>query len=156
MNDEETEEYECTKNCPGKLKILVDENMLDDSLIKKLEKKFNVKKVIKNKGLDDKNVMYNQAMKERRVILTNDQDFYDDHKFPMHQTCGIIYITPKDIEGTTIALEKFLHTLDEKGYKLSRSCNFWWIGTKAKVLKTEFIIKFNGDKSHEQRFPYEP
>ncbi len=157
MNDEKTEINECTKSCPGKLKILVDENRCDESLIKQLRKKFNVKKAVKNKGLDDKNVMYNQAVKECRVILTNDQDFYDDHKFPMHLTNGVIIITPKDTEGTIIALEKFLHTLDEKGYKLSRSCNFWWIGTKAKVQKTEFTLKhINKDGSSEKRYPYEP
>lgn len=153
MNDEETEVYECYKSCTGKLKILVDENRLNKNLIEFLEKKFNVKKAVKNKGLEDKNVMYSQSMKEHRVILTNDQDFYDDHKFPMHQTNGIIIITQKDIEETIIALEKFLHTLDEKGYKLSRGCNIWWIGTKSKVQKTEFTLK---DIDGEQRFPYEP
>lgn len=150
---EKKEVYECYKNCPGILKILLDENRQEPNLIKFLEKNFNVKMAVKNKGLGDKNVMHSQAKKEHRVILTNDQDFYNDHKFPMHETNGIIITHPQDTDRTIIALEKFLHTLDKKGYKLSRTCNLWWIGMKSKVNETEFTLK---DINGEERFPYEP
>ncbi len=145
MNEEE---IECFKKVEGKLKILVDENRLDEKLIKALKKIFNVKKAIKNKGLDDNNVMYQQAMKDSRVILTNDSDFWDDNKFPMNKTIGIINITTKDTDETIIALKKFFDKFGEM-VGFARSCNDgYWIGTKVKVQKKGFIWKYiNEDDS---------
>ncbi len=135
------EEYQCYKTTNGKLKILVDENILNEKFIKVLRKKFNVKKAIKNRGLDDKNVMFGQAKKDFRVILTKDNDFWNDNKFPMNKTTGIIIITTQDIDKSIIALKKFLHTLDVEGYDFSRSCNHWWNGIKVRIRETGYTIK---------------
>ncbi len=139
MNEEE---IECYKNKEGKLKILLDENRLDEKLIKALKKIFNVKKAIKNKGLDDNNVMYQQAMKDSRVILTNDRDFWKDDKFPMNETKGIIIIAIKDTDEAIIALKKFFDKFGEiTGF--GRSCNEgYWIRTKVNVQKTGFAWRY--------------
>ncbi len=154
MNEEEIV-WECFKKSEGKLRILVDENRLDQNLIKFLRKKFNVRMALKNKGLDDYNV-YEQAMKESRVILTNDGDFWDDNKFPMHQTLGIIIVTAKDTKETITALEKFFNKLGEMS-GMGRSCNYWWFGTKVKVQKTGFTWKYINEKgtiSPDERIDY--
>lgn len=153
MNEEE---IECYKKAEGKLKILVDENRLDKNLIKFLKKRFNVRMAVKNKGLDDKNV-YGQAMKESRVILTNDLDFWNNINFPMHQTTGIIIITESDTNETINTLEKFFEKIGEK-VGIGRNCNAWWIGTKVKVRKTGFTWKYlneDGSISPDEKIDYE-
>ncbi|MDO8725045.1 MAG: DUF5615 family PIN-like protein [Candidatus Methanoperedens sp.] len=141
MNDEEI--TYCPKNTEGKLKILVDENSLDPNLIKYLKKIFNVKMAVKNKGLDDYNVLYGQARNESRVILTNDQDFWNN-KYPFEQAIGILIIPNKDADVTIKILKKFFVKLG-KMYDMGRYCNDRWGGLKVKVQQNGFILKYKNE-----------
>lgn len=141
MNEEE---IECPKNTEGKLKILIDENRLDKNLIKYLKKIFNVKMAVKNIGLDDYNVLYGQAKKESRVILTNDQDFWNDNKHPFEQAIGILIIPNKDADVTIEILKKFFDKLG-KMYGMGRYCNDRWSGLKFKVQQKGFILKYKNE-----------
>lgn len=153
MNEEE---IECTKTAEGKLKILIDENMLDEYLIKLLKKRFSVGKAVKNRGLDDMNVN-KLAMKESSVILTSDQHFWDDKIFPRQQTPGIIIINARDTDETIKTLDTFFKNLYNL-FGIARYCNKWWIGTKVKVQKTGFTRKYitdDGSISRDERIEYE-
>ncbi len=155
MNEEE---IECVrgKTAEGKLKILVDENRLDNNLIKSLEKKFNVNMAVKNRGLDDKHV-HIQAITESRAILTNDGHFWDNKKCPMQETKGIIIIPPNDTDETIKTLDTFFKNL-YKLFGICRYCNGWWMGKKVKVQKTGFTwkyITYDGNISREERIEYE-
>jgi hypothetical protein len=127
--------------------------MLDENLIKSLEKKFNVKMAVKNKGLDDKHV-HIQAIKESRVILTNDDHFWDNKKCPMQETRGIIIIPPKNTDETNKTLDTFFINLYNQ-YGICRYCNRWWFGIKVKVQETRFIMKYITYDSREERIEYE-
>jgi predicted nuclease of predicted toxin-antitoxin system len=151
MNEEE---MECAqgKRAEGKLKILVDENILDKNIIKSLEKKFNVKMAVKNRGLEDKNV-HTLAITESRVILTKDGHFWDNIKFPMQKTPGIIIIPETDTDETIKILDTFFKKLYNR-HGICRYCNGWWIGTKVKVQKTGYTwrcITNDGSISPEER-----
>lgn len=157
-NEESIEWTECpTKTTEGKLKILVDENKLDENLIKSLEKKFNVKKAVKNIGLDDKHV-HTQAITEFRVILTNDKHFWDDKICPLQNTTGIIIIPEKDTDETIKILDTFFINLYNL-WGICRYCNKGsWFGRKVKVQKKGFTwkyITYDGKIYRDERIEYE-
>jgi hypothetical protein len=52
---------------------------------------------------------YREARKLRRVLVTHDDDFLDDEKYPLHETEGVIVVKRRQsLEVQALALEKLL------------------------------------------------
>lgn len=79
------------KRLPKKIKFYADENIPPETL-RFLEKKFNIKHAVLDYGFSGRpdSFHYQQAFDQNRVLLTADQDFLDNRRFPLQKTKGVI------------------------------------------------------------------
>jgi predicted nuclease of predicted toxin-antitoxin system len=105
-------------------------------------------------GRSDEDVM-NYAKQEGRIILTHDQDFLDDRRFPMDQNPGVVVLP--GAMGATPALEMELarvvvtigqHGKAYVGYKIRiREDGTWAIRDRDCLggMKEARLVKFGSD-----------
>jgi len=88
-----TDVADFTKNFKKKTKFLVDENLGDSTaeLLRKLG--WNAKFVLEV-GLEGKSdqQVFQYACRENRILLTHDNDFLHNQRFPINLTAGIIIL----------------------------------------------------------------
>jgi len=84
---------------PYKWRIYADNN-IELALVEFLKKKnFDVLWVGENPAWKHRDDLfhYNHAWRLKRYLLTRDIDFWNDHRFPLQASPGVIIITTKDI-----------------------------------------------------------
>lgn len=105
-------------------------------------------------GRDDEH-HYREASKRERVLVTHDEDFLNNAKFPLQETDGVIVIKRGGgLAAQLIALERFLSEVwpdfrDERGWRalgffkarLTAQGFHWW-GRTAEGKETEGYVLF--------------
>src|SRR4051812_47015148 len=78
-------------------KFLVDESLGYGTTEFLRERKINVVDVseVGLKGRDDRGV-FNYAWRTRRILLTHDEDFWNDPQFPEHRNPGVVILPGAD------------------------------------------------------------
>jgi len=97
----------------GKARFLVDESMGPGvaNIFEALG--YNAKSVtdLKLEGRSDEDV-FAAAWKEKRVLITHDADFLDNHRFPLYRNPGVVLVRPgsdgRDNDGLVLCLRKAL------------------------------------------------
>lgn len=87
----------------------------------KSEAGFNVLSVADDPGLrhQEDEFHYNKARQLDRYLLTHDDDFWDDRRFPLHQSPGVIII-PKNEEGQAKLFPVLLRQMVEVDFDVDR------------------------------------
>jgi predicted nuclease of predicted toxin-antitoxin system len=85
---------------------------------------------------DDK-AIYERARKLKRVLLTQDEDFWDDRRFSLRYGPGLILVSvaPEKTEKIVEVLATF-YAIFAQHFSLD-----WWPGLKARLVEEESTIK---------------
>jgi hypothetical protein len=121
-----------------KLKLYVDINV-PDPLVIELRTAGLILQLARDwgpSGRRDKSISQ-EARRLGLVLLTMDEDFWQDKKYLLETTAGVIYvcISPDEPERAVDGIARF-YALFGKYYPLD-----WWKGTKARVYEHGFIIR---------------
>jgi len=96
---------------PSRTRFLFDENV-DDVIIELFrDRGMNVHRA--ERGISDEKV-FQQARLERRMLLTHDEDFWDDRRFPLQQSPGVLILA---VPGNSEALGMMLGAVADVFWK---------------------------------------
>lgn len=121
-----------------KIKLLADAQFPENVIREYLVAKINIKKIVPScKNYPDTRIL-EIAAKMGCVLLTLDNDFWNDRKFPLHLIKnGIIYITePPNFHERIMKAFGLIYGCFVKNFPLD-----WWYGMKVKAIMDEFEIK---------------
>jgi predicted nuclease of predicted toxin-antitoxin system len=88
----------------------------------------------------DSNVM-TWVRKSKRVLITMDDDFWDDKRFPIVNNPGLIFLDfrPSDLSLSIQAFELVYYT-----FAKFFPSNWWYAHAKVRVMRPGYIIKMTG------------
>jgi predicted nuclease of predicted toxin-antitoxin system len=121
-----------------KLKLLLDENIPTVVANEIRSKKICAKSLPGElRGHSDNNILQ-FSEKNNLVLLTTDQDFWDDKKFPLNQLKTGIIILFEPVQKHNLLLRSFglVYGCFAKNYPLN-----WWNKMKIKAILGEFEVK---------------
>jgi predicted nuclease of predicted toxin-antitoxin system len=85
---------------------------------------------------EDKSILA-WAKKSQRVLLTLDRDFWDDHKFPMHDVPGVIFVdAPSNNTDSILQAFGLIYGTFASSYSLD-----WWQNMKARATTSRYFLK---------------
>ena len=58
------------------------------------------------KGRSDEH-LWQEARQKKRLIVTSDRDFLDDHRYPLHQSPGVLYLDAPSFDETIMSFARF-------------------------------------------------
>jgi predicted nuclease of predicted toxin-antitoxin system len=124
-----------------KWRLYADHNIEKELVYDLRSSGFNVLWVIEDKYLEqqkDDSFHYQMARKLRRYLLTKDNDFWDDHIYPIQNSPGVIILATTDV-----SVSKYLPVILRN---LMRDYNpdiesVYLYGIKIKIGAEELIIK---------------
>ena len=89
-----------------KIRIYCDAN-LPEKFVDEL-KEFKNFKVVCRAGVGDDEDHYVRARQQKAILITSDLDFWDDRRFPLKKSPGVVVIVGKTIRDLDIAFGRFL------------------------------------------------
>ena len=94
--DRKNEEFLRISGPRRKVPLLLDEN-LEAEFVAELRAVDYLKVTVSQPGIPDEAV-WAEARKTKHVIVTADEDFWDDHRFPLAQSPGVIIVAGQNAE----------------------------------------------------------
>jgi predicted nuclease of predicted toxin-antitoxin system len=100
--DRHVEEFLRTRGPKRKVPLLLDEN-LEAELIAELRSIDFLKVTVSQPGIPD-DAVWAEARRSKLVIVTGDEDFWDDHRFPLARSPGVIIVAGRNAEQKSDSL----------------------------------------------------
>jgi hypothetical protein len=84
------------------------EGALEDHLRQHKHVNYRGTRELRSTTRDDRH-HYRESLKQRRVLISHNDDFLDNEKYPLHETDGVIVVKRRqDLQTQALAFEKFL------------------------------------------------
>lgn len=138
------EDFMAHSGRPRKIPVLCDEN-LEQEFISELraDRKFRV--TTAPKGTSDR-LIWQRACKGHLVIVTGDEDFWDDHRFPLRQSYGVIILKGPRADDRLEAMMRVRVGLDLPGNYARIPDMLGWSKTRAsaETVQHKFLDDSDG------------
>ncbi len=121
-----------------KLRIFIDRNIPDEA-VKELKavKSFKCLGIAKSNEEDE--VVFNKANKLKAVLITRDKDFWDDKRFPLRISAGILIVEGKTAEDVIDNLAWFFGVVGV--FDAISKAPDWMKATKWKISMSGYVQK---------------
>lgn len=127
-----------------KLRIFIDRNIPYEA-VKELEKVKNFKIMGIAESDEEDRLIFDKARKLKAAIITKDEDFWNDRKFPLKQSPGILIVKGKTAGNVIDSLAWFFGLVGI--FDAERKIAGWLEHTKWKISKSGYISKILNYKS---------
>jgi predicted nuclease of predicted toxin-antitoxin system len=142
--DRVTDRLLARRGPPRKIPMLCDES-LEHELVADLRTIRDFRIVRLPKGSTDRAV-WQRARRDRLVILTADEDFWDDRRYPLHLSPGVVILRGRNVEERTTALAR-LSVVWDLPRNYSRFAHAFFAESKTRASPTHIQHKFSDEGS---------
>ena len=123
---------------PRKMPVLCDENLEDDFIATMRDnRKFKVTTM--PKGVSD-SILWQSAQRRGLVLVTADEDFWDERRYPLRESPGLLLLRGRNAEERLAALVRIITVMDLP-WIYARNPDFL-LATKARVSAGGGMFKF--------------
>ena len=126
-------QFERIRGPKRKVPLLLDEN-IEAEFVDELRAVKDFRVAVGKPGASDSD-LWNEARRSKAVLVTTDRDFWDDRKFPLAQSPGVIIVSGRSADDK---LYSFTLAVVRWGIIENwRKVPFWLDGTKLKSSREE-------------------